>query len=342
MDKGYITNYLQTPVGKLPRASVELKTADRLGAAMVRFGTGRYKYTVEPGLYAIGNPTVDSDVLVSANYKLSFDTLRKELAGINVWILVLDTKGINVWCAAGKGTFGTDELVNRINLTSLEKIVNHRKLVVPQLGAVGVAAHKVKQQTGFSVIYGPVRAKDIPAFLRAGYKATDQMRQVRFSFYDRLILTPIEFIGGVKYLIIAITALLVLSGLSVNGYSFQLLLTNGLRSTILFLIAYIAGTIIAPTLLPYLPGRSFSLKGLCTGLIVAGILFQMGFFHTGFESAAWLFLIVSVCSFAVMNFTGASTYTSLSGVKKEMKIALPLQILACITGSTLWIITRFI
>jgi len=29
-----------------------------------------------------------------------------------------------------------------------------------------------------------------------------------------------------------------------------------------------------------------------------------------------------------MNFTGSSTYTSLSGVKKEMKTALPLQIVS--------------
>ena len=67
-------------------------------------------YTVEPGLYSVGNPGNDSPVLVSANYKLTFDVLRRNLAGLNCWLLILDTKGINVWCAAGKGTFGTDEL----------------------------------------------------------------------------------------------------------------------------------------------------------------------------------------------------------------------------------------
>ena len=71
-------------------------------------------YRVEPGLYAVGSPTADSPVLVSANYKMSFDRLRSALPGVDAWILVLDTKGINVWCAAGKGTFGTDELVRRI------------------------------------------------------------------------------------------------------------------------------------------------------------------------------------------------------------------------------------
>jgi len=66
----------------------------------------RMSYAISPGLYAVGNPTKESDVFVSANYKLSFDVLRRELKGFNAWILVLDTKGINVWCAAGKGTFG--------------------------------------------------------------------------------------------------------------------------------------------------------------------------------------------------------------------------------------------
>ena len=67
-------------------------------------------YKVDPGLYALGAPDADSPVLVSANFKMSFDLLREALPGRNAWILVLDTDGINVWCAAGKGTFGTEEL----------------------------------------------------------------------------------------------------------------------------------------------------------------------------------------------------------------------------------------
>ena len=68
---------------------------------MVRWSIGRNNYKIEPGIYALGSPDKNSEVLVTANYKLSFDTLRKNLTGLNVWILVLDTKGINVWCAAG-------------------------------------------------------------------------------------------------------------------------------------------------------------------------------------------------------------------------------------------------
>ena len=101
-----------------------------------RVSSFRNNYTVIPGLYAIGNPDADSDVIVTANYKYSFDIVRTALKGLNPWVLVLDTKGINVWCAAGKGTFGTEELVKQINITSLKQVVNHKRVIVPQLGAV--------------------------------------------------------------------------------------------------------------------------------------------------------------------------------------------------------------
>jgi acetyl-CoA decarbonylase/synthase complex subunit gamma len=61
-----------------------------------------------------------------------------------------------------------------------------------------------------------------------------------------------------------------------------------------------------------------------------------------FEISSWFLLIGGISSFMAMNFTGASTFTSLSGVQKEMKMALPLQIFGVAAGFTGWIITRFI
>jgi acetyl-CoA decarbonylase/synthase complex subunit gamma len=43
-----------------------------------------------------------------------------------------------------------------------------------------------------------------------------------------------------------------------------------------------------------------------------------------------------------MNFTGSSTYTSLSGVKKEMRVAVPLQMVGFIAGFVLWIANKFV
>lgn len=152
------------PIGyDIPLVSTQLNLSDYLGAIKGRWGIGRDHYTIVPGLYKVGKPNHESDVFVSANYKLSFDALRKNLDSINAWILVIDTKGINVWCAAGKGTFGTDILMKSIKTSSLENIVSHHTIIVPQLGAVGVAAHVVKERSGFRVIYGPVMAKECGA-----------------------------------------------------------------------------------------------------------------------------------------------------------------------------------
>ena len=329
--------------GLVQIVSTELNRKDILGAVMVRWGINRNNFRVEPGLYAVGFPDSTSDVFVTANYKLSFDTLRKNLKGQNGWILVLDTKGVNVWCAAGKGTFGTKELVDRIKLISLDKIVNHRRIILPQLGATGVAAHKVKEETGFNVHYGPVRASDIKQFISKGYRADKEMRRVTFTFKDRIKLVPNDFVYGKFYLMGAMIILFIISGLSRNGFSYKDFSGEGGPAILNVFLAYLAGIVITPVCLPYIPGRPFALKGFIAGSIVFLILLSLNL--TGkniFEIISWFLVITAVSSFLAMNFTGSSTYTSLSGVKKEMKISMPLQIGFAIAGIVLQIIGKLI
>jgi hypothetical protein len=154
-----------------------------------------------PGLYKVGTPESLSPILVTANYKLTVDALRSALDGVDAWILVLDTKGVNVWCAAGKGTFSTDELVRQVQSTGLSEIVSHRKLVVPQLGAPGIAAHEVRRICGFKVVYGPVRARDIKAYLEAAMDATDDMRRVTFGLGERVEVIGVELTAVLKWIV---------------------------------------------------------------------------------------------------------------------------------------------
>jgi acetyl-CoA decarbonylase/synthase complex subunit gamma len=280
---------------------------------------------------------------VTANYKLSFDALRKNLAGLNGWILVLDTRGINVWCAAGKGTFGTKELVDRIKTVSLEKVVNHKRLILPQLGATGVAAHKVKQETGFNVHYGPVRAADIKRFVKEGYRADKEMRKVTFGFKDRIKLIPNDFIYGKFYLLGAMALLFILSGFSGNGFSFKSFLVGGGPVILRVLLAYIAGIVITPLFLPFIPGRHFSLKGFYSGALVFIVLASLKLAGDNVIALlSWFLIITTISSFLAMNFTGSSTYTSLSGVKKEMKLSVPIQIGFAIIGIILQVAEKFI
>lgn len=316
---------LDTPAGRIPRISSQYLPGDRLACWQARWGIKRMDLRVKPGLYALGAPSVSSPVFASANYKLSFDALRTNLKGNDAWLLVLDTKGINVWCAAGKGTFGTLELVRSIMEACLEKLVGHRSVILPQLGAPGVAAHRVKAYTGFSVIYGPVRAEDLPEFMRRGDKASPEMRKVRFDFLDRIILAPVDLVQYGRYAIPA-AALLYLLGLKTDAA--------------LALGALLAGAVLVPALLPWLPGRSFAVKGAAAGLAVTAVLSPFLALDP-YQFSARALIYATASSFIGLNFTGASTYTSLSGVKKEMRLALPAQALAFLIG-LLIIIGRFL
>ncbi len=328
-------------VSSIPDASTDWKLSDYLGAFRVRWGIRRNTYRTESGIYKVGKPDRNSDVFVTANYKLSFDILRKNLDGLNAWILVLDTKGINVWCAAGKGTFGTNELINRIKLTSLSEIVTHRRVIIPQLGAVGIAAHIVQKKTGFKIIYGPVRASDIKVFIKNRYKANPKMRTVQFTFYDRLKLVPVELIVNKFYLLSASVVIIFLYGINNMGYQFKQVGYHLLDSIAYVIATYFSGLLVAPLLLPYLPARSFALKGFYAGTILFAILFfTVGFTKLLIENIALFFIMTAGSSFLMLNFTGASTYTSLSGVKKEMKLAIPLQIISIVMGIVLLIISR--
>lgn len=348
LDQPFLSGSVRTAVGAVPRVLSRLAPRDRLGTIKVRLAIGRHSYTVEPGLYALENPGPDSPVLVSANYKMSFDKLRRALPGRNCWVLVLDTHGVNVWCAAGKGTFGTDELVRRIQESGLPEVVGHRSLIVPQLGAPGVSAHAVKKLSGFKVVYGPILASDLPEFLDSGLKAKPRMRNRAFPIAERLALTPVEIIGALKTLLPVIPVVFFLSGFGGGGGFFTNATRFGLLSTAGLLAGVLAGGLLAPLLLPWLPGRAFAAKGVLPGL-AAALLFvtlRNGVASVppagALETAAWFLLIPAISAYMAMNFTGSSTFTSLSGVKKEMRWAVPLEIAAAAAGTVFWVLSRFI
>lgn len=347
MEQPFVTGSVQTAAGAVPRVATSLTRQDRWGTFKVRWGVERMHYTVDPGLYAVGSPDRGSPVLVTANYKLSFDKLREALPGRDAWLLVLETKGINVWCAAGKGTFGTDELVERIQSCRLAEVISHRKIIVPQLGAPGVSAHRVKKLSGFEVAYGPINARDLPAFLDAGLKATSTMRIKTFPLGERIVLIPVELVATLKSLAVILPALFLIAGIVGPGPFWENARSFGVRAIFGVFTAVFAGAILSPMLLPWLPGRAFACKGLSIGLFATLLFISLGKLGAGslsneLEVISWFLIIPAISAYLAMNFTGASTYTSLSGVKREMRFALPLEIATGVIGLGLWITSLYI
>ncbi len=333
---------METPAGPVPRVITALSFRDRAGAAKTRLGIGRYEYKVVPGLYCAGIPGPEAPVLVTANYKLTFDALRKELGGLDAWILAADTRGINVWCAAGKGLFSTEEVVRRIERSRLAEVVSRRELILPQLSATGVAAHQVKRGCGFRVLYGPVRAADIPAFVRAGNAADDAMRTVTFTLWERAVLVPVEILLLRKPLAAAVFAILLLSGIGPGFFSPEAVLTRGIPAVCTTLLAILSGTVAVPLFLPRLPWREFWIGGALAGILTG--MATTWLFHgrvSLWESLALVLWSAALASYLAMNFTGSTPYTSPSGVEKEMRRAIPVQAAGGVLAAVLWIAGPF-
>ncbi len=325
--------------GKIfPQISSRLTKLDTLGTWKVRFDIGRMSYTVDPGVYALGQPTIHSPILVTANYKLTFDALRSAIPDLTAWILVLDTDGINVWCAAGKGTFGTANLFKHIEQYQIAELVSHRELILPQLGAPGICAHEIQKISGFRVIYGPILARDIPAFMAQGKKATPAMRIKTFHWQERMVLVPIETVHGMTRMFWLLMLMFFLS-LLLHYHNMQLGLMIGLKCMATLLSAFFVAVTLTPLLLPYIPGRALTIKGWNIGMLwvcILGIIQYHNMPFTWLEFGGLASIGLAITGFCAMEFTGATTYTSLSGVKKEMRWAVPMQLMLLILGWISW------
>jgi hypothetical protein len=288
-------------------------------------------------LYALGYPDQNSPVLVTCNFKLTFDTVRRALAGDSYWLLIVESYGINVWCAAGKQSMSTQKVAQMVRATGLERVVAHRTLILPQLAEPAVAGYKLRQLCGFSGVFGPVRIHDLPNFLRAGKQAAPEMRTARFPLGERLRVALVEIYGGRKFLLWTLLACLGLAAAGPGGFGFPGILTAGLRAFAVVLIGFITGTLAVPALLPCLPFRAFAAKGLLTGALT-GVLPAVFLAGSMVQAAAAFSACAAFASWFAMHYTGSTPFTSLSGVDREMRRYMPVQGGLLVAAVLIWVV----
>jgi thiamine transporter ThiT len=340
-----VIGYVDSPIGPVARIATALSVKDILHDWKARWSVRRSHFRIPTGIYAVGNPGESSPVLVTANYKLTFDKLRIELGLMDLWILVIDTKGVNVWCSAGKGTFSAPEIISKIRQTGLAKIVSHRQLILPQLAAPGVSAQAVSKAAGFKVVYGPIKAKDIPAFIANGCNATPAMRRVTFDLSERIVLTPVELLMTSKYIPIAVLMFFLINLINNGGLSLNQVLKVAGFNSLPYLIAIVIGCFIVPVMLPVLPFRSFAAKGTVAGIIWSLIVMRLGDVFMFSSSLSIILanslLLTAIVAFLALNFTGSTPFTSFSGTQKETLRAVPIIMIASVIGLVLLVIGRF-
>ncbi len=245
------------------RHHVSFKTIwmDAWSLVLNRFIPPYPKFTT--GLYRVGNPHRNSPVLVTGNYELTVRRLVRSLDGrVDCWLVVANSRGINVWCAAGGGYFTAEDVIAALKTSGVMDVVDHHALVLPQLCANGIDGWKIRHETHWGVHWGPIRAEDIPAYLAAGRKKTAEMRHVQFKLKSRLEMTTVmvTFYG----IVFALLALIF--------WRPYLLLLLGL----MVLISYFYGAF-----LPWIPGRDGPAKGLVLSAItlVGLLVWSFGWGH---------------------------------------------------------------
>lgn len=230
---------------------------------------------VSLGLRRIGNPGPESPVLVTCNFDLTIKRLKQELRTLDVWLLVAQSGGVNVWCAAGGDEFNTHSVVSAIKTSGIAEKVTHRTIILPPLSGPGVCLADVKKQTGWKVRWGPVRAEDIPRYLKNGFRRDEEMKRVTYTWRERLdtalgSLFPFYFLGAVLFAIFE-------SGLLGNY------LVSAAAAFVFFMLA-----------VPWIPGQRGLTKALFIDALLAAIMVIMELYFQGASPLRSSLLIVMV------------------------------------------------
>jgi NAD-dependent dihydropyrimidine dehydrogenase PreA subunit len=143
-------------------------------------------FPCKTGLRVLGHPDRSSPVFLTGNFRLTVERVKRALAGIDGYLLVANSRGINVWCAATGGLFTDHDVVSVLKTSGIESRVDHRHVILPQLAATGIEGKTIRDKTGWKVVWGPVEADAIPRFLAQGMKATREMRTAQFPWRRRL------------------------------------------------------------------------------------------------------------------------------------------------------------
>ena len=111
-----------------------------------------------------------------------------------------------MWCAAGGEEFNTNSVVTALKTSGIEDQVDHRNVVLPPLGAPGIQARTVMQESGWTIKWGPVRIYDIPAYLENNQRRSKAMKRVTYNWRERLDtaagpLFPFFLLGAIGFLI---------------------------------------------------------------------------------------------------------------------------------------------
>jgi NAD-dependent dihydropyrimidine dehydrogenase PreA subunit len=143
-------------------------------------------FPCKTGLVTVGNPDRNSPILLTGNFRLTVERVKRAIGGIDAYLLVANSRGVNVWCASTGGILTNHDVISVLKTSGIEDLVDHRQIILPELAATGIDGQVIQKRTGWKVVWGPVYARAIPRFVHDSLRKTREMRTVTFPWPQRL------------------------------------------------------------------------------------------------------------------------------------------------------------
>jgi NAD-dependent dihydropyrimidine dehydrogenase PreA subunit len=250
-------------------------------------------HPTKPRLILFGKPGRSSPVLVTVNSSLTVRRLSKALKDENCYLLVAPAGGINVWCGSVGGHFTIESIISIIKTSGIGRLVDHRRIILPQLSAPTITSKELYARAGWSAQFGPIRASDIPKYLRNGKRVTIAM-----------------------------------SGSIILRYSLFSLIIFGLWGMYRFATSVLFTSAILHLFNEKLPGSNNTRKALSISPLFLSLLLAFSWASGG--SSIWLFLLLTMISLSAAVLAGSaySGYTPFKqcGYSRQFYGSLPLEI----------------
>jgi ubiquinone/menaquinone biosynthesis C-methylase UbiE len=290
------------PAPYVPEVATTLRWRDYAANVACELSLYSTFFRAEPGLYRVGEPGPAAPLLVTANFKLTFNLVRRALRETDAYVLVIDTRGINVWCASGAGKFDAREVALSHRAFRLAEVPHREPAVLPKLSATGVAEYKLRGDFGVKAAFGPVYIRDVGAYLAAGCRKTPAMNRVDWGLAKRLEVT--WFFALMNAAVVAL----------------PLAVWHKLYSP-LVVAAVAAISLLVGALFPWLPTRLYAVKGLAAAALVAvPLLTYKWLAGAGASSLAeWAIFLAFAGILLGLEFSGNTSVSSPSQVKQEFK-----------------------
>lgn len=278
------------------------------------------------GVIKIGSPDRDAPVFLTCNYHLTVSRVRRALRGMNCYLLAANTAGMNVWCASAGGHLTNHDVISVLKTSRIESMVGHRRVVLPQLAATGIEPGVIRQRAGWKVKWGPVRAIDIPAYVQNGFAKTEKMRQVTYSWPQRLE-SALSWSFPMSLLFVAIGA--ILGALVHRNVVLPLVGMVWILSLVLFVSFPLYGPWLAAGGRDATRWRTAGLQLTVWGAVLVGLVVYSSL--TGFDPT--LTVVVSISSLVIILALsldiGGSTPVHKSGVLSTKNLTVVLDATKC-------------